>query len=99
MIVAGIAAIKLDTLAQYWHILLVLGVVGLVITYFYNIWVARKLFPRYSEEQFLVMYGMLTGTASTGVILLRELDPRPCDPCGGKPRLSELPRHGVRASL
>lgn len=52
-----------------------LGVVGLVITYFYNIWVARKLFPRYSEEQFLVMYGMLTGTASTGVILLRELDP------------------------
>ena len=75
MIVAGIAAIKLDTLAQYWHILLILGVVGLVITYFYNIWVARKLFPRYSEEQFLVMYGMLTGTASTGVILLRELDP------------------------
>ena len=75
MIVAGIAAIKLDTLKQYWHILLVLGVVGLVITYFYNLFVARKLFKSYSEEQFLVMYGMLTGTASTGVILLRELDP------------------------
>jgi ESS family glutamate:Na+ symporter len=26
------------------------------------------------EEQFLTMYGMLTGTASTGVILLREVD-------------------------
>ena len=26
------------------------------------------------EEQFLAMYGMLTGTASTGVILLREID-------------------------
>ena len=75
MIVAGIAAIKLDTLKQYWHILLILGIVGLFITYFYNLWIARKLFPSYSEEQFLVMYGMLTGTASTGVILLRELDP------------------------
>ena len=75
MIVAGIAAIKLDTLKQYWHVLLILGIVGLFITYFYNLWIARKLFPGYSEEQFLVMYGMLTGTASTGVILLRELDP------------------------
>ena len=35
---------------------------------------AKKLFPDYREEQFLAMYGMLTGTASTGVILLREID-------------------------
>jgi ESS family glutamate:Na+ symporter len=26
------------------------------------------------EEQFLAMYGMLTGTACTGIILLREID-------------------------
>ena len=32
------------------------------------------LFPEYTEEQFLMMYGMLTGTASTGGILLREID-------------------------
>ena len=32
------------------------------------------LFPRYAQEQFLMMYGMLTGTASTGIILLREID-------------------------
>ena len=43
-------------------------------TYFYNRLVAKTLFPEYSEEQFLAMYGMLTGTASTGVILLREID-------------------------
>ncbi len=75
MVVAGIAAIDLKVLGQYWHILLVLGVVGLVITYVYNHFVARKLFPDYKEEQFLMMYGMLTGTASTGIILLREADP------------------------
>lgn len=74
MIVAGIAAISLDTLDGYWGILIILGVVGAVITYVYNRIVAKTLFPDYSEEQFLTMYGMLTGTASTGIILLREID-------------------------
>ena len=74
MVVAGIAAIRLDMLEKYWGIMLILGVVGLFITYFYNYFVARKLFPGYAQEQFLMMYGMLTGTASTGIILLREID-------------------------
>jgi ESS family glutamate:Na+ symporter len=74
MIVAGIAAIRLDYIKQYWHVLLILGVVGAVSTYWYNHYVARKLFPRYCEQQFMAMYGMLTGTASTGMILLREVD-------------------------
>ena len=74
MVVAGIAAIRLDILENYWGIMLVLGVVGLVSTFAYNRLVAKKLFPKYQEEQFLMMYGMLTGTASTGTILLREID-------------------------
>ncbi|MBQ2985971.1 MAG: hypothetical protein IJE23_00660 [Tyzzerella sp.] len=74
MVVAGIAAIRLDILENYWGIILILGVVGLFITYFYNHFVAKTLFPEYQQEQFLMMYGMLTGTASTGVILLREID-------------------------
>lgn len=74
MIVSGIAAISLDTLEDYWGILIILGIVGAIITYAYNRFVAKKLFPDYYEEQFLTMYGMLTGTASTGIILLREID-------------------------
>ena len=74
MVVAGIAAIRIGALGRYLPILLVLGVVGLFITYWYNRFVAKKLFPHYAEEQFLMMYGMLTGTASTGIILLREID-------------------------
>ena len=74
MVVAGIAAIRLDLIDDYWGILLILGVVGLVITYAYNRVVVNVLFKEYKEEQFLAMYGMLTGTASTGVILLREID-------------------------
>ena len=74
MVVAGIAAIRLSILEKYWGILLIMGVVGLVITYIYNRIVAVALFKDYVEEQFLTMYGMLTGTASTGIILLREID-------------------------
>jgi len=74
MVVAGIAAIRLSELEKYWGVMIILGVVGLVITYIYNYYVAKKLFPEYREEQFLTMYGMLTCTASTGIILLREID-------------------------
>ncbi len=74
MVVAGIAAIRLSVLEQYWGIMLIIGVVGLFSTYFYLRVIAVKLFPKYKEEQFLATYGMLTGTASTGIILLREID-------------------------
>ena len=74
MVVAGIAAIRLSALEKYWGIILIMGVVGLVSTYAYNYLVAKKLFKEYPQEQFLAMFGMLTGTASTGIILLREID-------------------------
>lgn len=74
MVVAGIAAIRLDMLKKYWGIIIIVALAGLVVTYIYNRIVAKTLFGEYVEEQFLMMYGMLTGTASTGIILLREID-------------------------
>ena len=74
MVVAGIAAIRLDVLESYWGLMLILGVAGLIVTYVYNRIVAKVLFKEYPQEQFMAMYGMLTGTASTGIILLREID-------------------------
>ena len=47
---------------------------GAFATFAYNRFVAKTLFKDYAEEQFLAMYGMLTGTASTGIVLLREID-------------------------
>ena len=75
MIVAGIAAIRINVLKGYWPVIVILGLVGAFATYFYVHFVAKTLHPAYAEEQFMVMFGMLTGTASTGIILLRELDP------------------------
>ena len=75
MVIAGIAAIRLDLMKDYWGIMAIIAGAGLVGTYLYNHFVAKRLFKDYSDEQFLAMYGMLTGTASTGMILLREIDP------------------------
>ena len=74
MIVAGVAAIRIDIIDDYWLVIAILAVVGALSTYFYNHYVAKTLFPDYTEEQFMAMYGMLTGTASTGIVLLREID-------------------------
>ena len=74
MVVAGIAAIRLHVIQSYWIVLIAMGVIGLFVTFAYNHFVAGVLFPKYKREQFLMMYGMLTGTASTGIILLREID-------------------------
>ena len=75
MIVAGVAAIRINVLSKYWFIIIILGLVGAFSTFFYTRFIAKSLFPSYMQEQFMVTYGMLTGTASTGIVLLRELDP------------------------
>ena len=74
MVTASIAAIRMGIIGKYLGVLLIMGVVGLVITYVYVRFICKKLFPHYADQQFLAMFGMLTGTASTGVILLREID-------------------------
>ncbi|MDE7076290.1 MAG: hypothetical protein K2O62_03090, partial [Clostridia bacterium] len=74
MIVAGVAAIQIPLLNNHWWVLVILAVLGGVGTFFYVFFVCKNLFPAYRHEQFLAMFGMLTGTASTGMILLREID-------------------------
>lgn len=77
MVVASIAAIDLSAFRyrSFWLPLLLICVLGAVATYYYTRWMCSRLFQDYADESFLAMYGMLTGTASTGVILLREIDP------------------------
>ena len=91
MIVAGIGAIQLDLIKDYWYVLIILGVVGAVATFIYVKFVCHKLFPSYEYEEFFMMYGMLTGTASTGMILLREIDPEYQTPAADNLVFQNLP--------
>lgn len=78
MVVASIAAIDLSAFQYRKFIipLVVLCVVGAAVTYWYLSIVCKRVYPGYRHQAFLMMYGMLTGTASTGIILLREMDPQ-----------------------
>lgn len=78
MVVASIAAIRLDAFTERPFIvpLSLICVAGAVVSYLYLNPLCAKVFPQYRHEAFLSLYGMLTGTVSTGVILLREVDPR-----------------------
>lgn len=77
MVVASIAAIDLRAFTQMEFVLplSIICLLGAVGTYIYLRFVCKKVFPTYEQEAFLSLYGMQTGTASTGTILLREMDP------------------------
>jgi ESS family glutamate:Na+ symporter len=75
MIIASIAAIKISDLEGLWIPFILVTTVGGVVTFMYLRYVAKRVYPDYELEAFISMYGMLTGTASTGIALLREVDP------------------------
>ncbi len=75
MIVCGIASINIYDLSGLWVPFILLSVVGALITHFYLIKICKRLFPDYYYEAYFSMFGMLTGTISSGVLLLREIDP------------------------
>lgn len=78
MVVASIAAIDLSAFADHRFVLplTLICIAGAFGTYYYLRFVCKRVFPWYEHEAFLSLYGMQTGTASTGVILLREIDPQ-----------------------
>ena len=75
MIVAGIASINIDDLSGLWTPFIMMAVTGGIVTWLYLRFMCKKLYPEYFYEGFLSMFGMLTGTISSGVLLLREIDP------------------------
>lgn len=77
MMIASIMAIDIAVVLEGGFIvtLILLGIIGAVTTYIYLGFVTKRVYPSYPHEAFLVFYGTMTGTASTGVALLREKDP------------------------
>ncbi len=75
MIVAGIASIEIGDISGYWAVFLLMAVAGGIGTFYYMKWLCKKIYPDYFYEGFMSMYGMMTGTVSSGILLLREIDP------------------------
>lgn len=91
MIVAGTAAIDWGHLRGLLLPLILLCLVGAAVTFWYVLRCCKKLYPDYTYEAFFSMFGMLTGTASNGMILLREIDPRFETPAANNLVLQTIP--------
>ena len=76
MIVAGTAAINFTEFGKFVLPFIIIVTLGALVTFVYVLWISKHLYPNYKYEGFFSMFGMLTGTASNGMILLREIDPK-----------------------
>ena len=75
MIAAAISSIVLADLKALWIPLILMTIAGGIVTILYLKYISKIVYPDYYNEGFFSMFGMLTGTISTGVLLLREIDP------------------------
>lgn len=74
MVVSGLAAIQFDDLQGLWLPFALMALAGGFLTFYYLLWISKRLYPDYYYEGFFSMFGMMTGTISSGVLLLREID-------------------------
>ena len=75
MIVAGIACIDPADLSGLWLLFVLMAIAGGAATWFYLRKVSKRIFCGYYHEGLISMYGMMTGTIGSGILLLREIDP------------------------
>ena len=74
MIIAGVAAIEINKIKNYIWILIALTIVGTIVSILFVKFITKRCFNGLHHHMFLVNFGTLTGTASNGMILLREVD-------------------------
>ena len=99
MIVAGVAAIEINDIKNYVLPVVILSVVGAVITYIYIRKASKECFKGFEHEMFLMCYGTMTGTASNGMILMKEIDPGLRTPTSSLYILSNFPAMVMIAPL
>lgn len=75
MIVCGIASIDIEDLHGLLLPFVLMAAIGAVLTWVWLTVVCKVVYKGYYYEGLLSMFGMLTGTIGSGVLLLREVDP------------------------
>ena len=99
MIVAGVAAIEINDIKNYILPIIILSVLGAILTFAYIRKATRECFCGFEHEMFLMSFGTLTGTASNGVILMKETDPNLRTPTSSLYILSNFPAMVMIAPL
>lgn len=99
MICAGIIAIDIQDVYTNLLLLIVVCGVGTVVTFWYVRKATKYAYKGYEIESFVTNFGTLTGTLSTGMILLREIDPDFVTPASSNIVLQNFPSVPMLAPL
>jgi len=75
MVAGALAAISLVFVGKYWFPILLMSTICGFMVYYTLPWVCSRIFRDFRFERMLMLYGVSTGTLSTGLALLRVMDP------------------------
>lgn len=75
MITASIAAISITAIKVFLLPIILISIMGGMVTILYVVYICKREFKHHAPEYIVALYGMLTGTISTGLALLKEIDP------------------------
>lgn len=75
MVTAAIGAISLVVVAEYWLLISIVAIMGVIVSGVTTIWFASRIFTDHRFLRMLLVFGVSTGTLSTGLALLRVVDP------------------------
>ncbi len=75
MVASAIAAISIVVIMNYWAPIIITAVIGAVVVAFTTLWYSSRIFSDHRFLRTLLVFGVSTGTLSTGLALLRVVDP------------------------
>ena len=74
MIVASVAAISLVVVVQYWMPLLIISILVTFATWWVIQYMTNDAFQEFGFERFAAIFGNMTGTLQSALVLLRIVD-------------------------
>lgn len=75
IIVIAISAISVPIVWMYFTPFMTIAILGGLFTLILSIWLHKRIFTDYYFERLMMNYGTHTGTAMTGLVLMRVVDP------------------------
>ncbi|WGH92936.1 sodium/glutamate symporter [Auritidibacter ignavus] len=80
LIVAALATISLEVIADYWQTFLILSLAGVLFGTFMLLFFTPRIIPSFWLERGIADFGQSMGVTATGLVLLRVADPEDKSP-------------------
>lgn len=75
LVIGAIGAISIEIVLHYWEAILIMSVLAGPATGFMLYWTSKRAFDDYHFERFIELWGEMTGTINSALVLLRVTDP------------------------